>query len=122
MIKIIKSAAAVLALGSSLALAVAPAAEAAGANPGPAGVKADSNMTLVRGFRGGHRGGWGGRGWVGPAIGLGIAGALAGGYYYGRPSYGYGYYSDGYSCGYLERRCDQGYGWACRRLDHDPRC
>jgi len=61
-------------------------------------------------FRGGYRGGYGRRGFGGPALGLGIAGAVIGGallaqpYGYGYQPYGYGYqpYGYGYDPGYDE--------------------
>lgn len=118
--------AAAVAIGTGLMLAAGPAAQAADAKNQTAVRSTQGSVTLDR-YRGGggryYRGG-GGR-WVGPAIGLGIAGAVIGsGYYYGGPRYysSYGYYGDGMSCYQLERRCDAGYDWACRRLDRDPRC
>jgi hypothetical protein len=39
--------------------------------------------------------------------------------YYSRPSYRD---HDGLSCGQLERRCDDGQEWACRKLSRSERC
>lgn len=137
MYKLMTRTAAIMAIGAGVTLATAPASIAQTASPDHAATTQGA-VTLDRarggggGVRigGGHRGGGGGvrfhggghrhgggrhyRGgrYIVPGIIIG-SGIAAGSYYYGQRSY---------SCGELEYRCDRGEGWACRRLDDDPRC
>lgn len=70
------------------------------------------------------------RGPSGGAIAAGAAAAIIGGIIVNeairseRRSGPVRYYDEGpgLSCYQLERRCDAGYDWACRRLDNDPGC
>ena len=134
MYKIMTRTAAILALGVGVAVTTAQVSVAQTAAPDQA-TTTQGAATLDRarggGVRiGGHRGGGvrfhggghrygGGRHYRGgryivPGIAAGIIGSAAvGSYYYGQRSI---------SCGELEYRCDRGEGWACRRLDDDPRC
>jgi hypothetical protein len=87
--------------------AVAPAAETVqfrGARGARVGGFRGGRVAGFRGGRGGgFRGGYRGRGFGGPALGLGIAGAVIGGTLLAQP-YGYGYqpYGYGYDPGYDE--------------------
>lgn len=124
-------AAAAAAIVAGLALAGGPAANAQSAAEQLIETTQGSHLlTRARG-RGPvvlHRGG-GPRHYRGPRyrsgryIAGGIAAGIAGAIILNevaRPRY----YYDGpvMSCGELEARCDSGQGWACRRLDNDPRC
>lgn len=124
-------AAAAAAIVAGLALAGGPAANAQSAAEQQIETTQGSHLqTRARG-RGPvvlHRGG-GPRYYGGPRyrggryIAGGIAAGIAGAIILNevaRPRY----YYDGpvLSCGELEARCDAGQGWACRRLDNDPRC
>lgn len=68
---------------------------------------------VYRGYSGGYSDGRYRRGRR-IVTGLGIAGAVIGSQYY--------YSGRGYSCAELERRCDAGSDWACRRLEVIPEC
>lgn len=99
-------------LGGALAIAAAIAL------PGTAFAQHHHGGGHGGGWSGGHGGGWhggghGGRGWVGPAIGLGIGGAVLGGMlaapYYSAPAAPvapavnacwYPQYGAYYACGY----------------------
>jgi hypothetical protein len=123
---------AALALALGIALSAAPSANAQSV-AGPERVETTQGgyiMTRARGgrvgvYRGGggrYYGGYrGNRGrYIAGGLAAGIAGAIILNQYAG-PGY---YYRTGpyLSCGELEYRCDRGEGWACRRLDVDPRC
>lgn len=117
------SAALVLAFGVGLAGAAPATAETAS---GPSRVETTQGShisTRYRGRVGRHYGGrryYRGGGYVAGGIAAGILGGIILNEV-ARPRY---YYRTGpyISCGELEYRCDRGEGWACHRLDVDPRC
>lgn len=96
-------------VAAGLVLSAASGAQAAGPN-GLGGLKSAAPQSqIVHVHRRGAR------------IGLGILGVaaataiIAGA---ARADRRYGYYEDGDRCGYLEYKCSQGHGWACRKYDY----
>lgn len=93
---VVSAAAAPLSAPLMLRDAVAPAAETVQFRGARVGGPRGGRVAGFRGGRGGaFRGGYRGRGFGGPAIGLGIAGAVIGGALLAQP-YGYGYQPSGY--------------------------
>lgn len=136
MSKVIAGAAAALALGLGLSFTT-PSASAQQSSPAQGIAATEGAQILNRargggvrvgggGYRGGPRYYGGGRHYrggrnYGAYVAGGVAAAIVGGVI-ANEVYRPRYYGGGLSCGELEARCDSGQGWACRRLDNDPRC